>query len=216
MEEKIEHLSKAMEELTGEIRKLRAQLLETPDMNYLTPPEFGWRGLALETTEILADSTSKLSSRGITEEINQRREERGFHERTRSASVARALSDLVSKGLVTRMKAGRETFYALNPAKVIAVAGRGEDPREVIDKVFDEIKDLPEKEKEKNVAVWYSLHGPEEAPQEMKAKTDVADTKELCRLYGMPRPPEEKIKLAGIQGISLSPVETRLCIFLLR
>ena len=216
MEDKMEQLSKAMEELTGEIRKLRTQLIETPDMSYLTQPEFGWRGLALETTEVLADSRDKLSSQQITREVNERRESHGFHEMTSSASVARALTDLVSRGLVTRMKVGRETCYTLNPAKVIALAGRGKYPKKVVDQVFNDIKSLPVREKEQTKAVWYSLDGPEEAPKEMKAKIDVATTKELCNLFGMPKPPEERIKLGGTHGVSLSPVETTLHVFLLR
>ncbi len=215
MEENTERLAKAMEELTAEIRKLRAQLMETPNTN-LEPPEFGWDGLGLEATEVLADSKERISSREITKAINGRRGALGYHERTQTASVARALTALASRGLVTRMRAGRKVHYSLNPGGVSVAVGVSDDPRRAIEEAFEMIRSLPESEKESTKAVWYSLHGPEEAAQIMKQKTDLLDTKAVCELFGMPRPPRGEIRLGGVQGISLKPSETRLYVFLLR
>ena len=215
MEERMKRLENSVEELSAEIRKLMLQLLETPQVD-LSAPEFGWKGLDLEATEVLADSEEKISSREISQKVNQRREEHGFLEKTSPASVARALSALISKGIVMRTKAGREVSYFLNPSRVMAITGRGDDPKRVIDDVFNRIERLPDEEKERTDAVWYSLSGPEEAPTIFRKKTELPDTKALCKLFGMPRPPQGRISIGGIQGISLKAIETRLYVFLLR
>ncbi len=211
----MERLTTAMEELTGEIRKLRAQLMETPNTN-LEVPEFGWDGLGLEATEVLADSKGKVSSREITKAINARRQALGYHERTQTASVARALTALTSRGLVTRMRAGREVHYFLNPGGVSVAIGVDDDSRKAIDRAFEMIESLPENEKQATKAIWYSLHGPEEAVQAMKERTDLPDTRAVCELFGMARQQGNEIRLGGVQGISLKPSETKLYVFLLR
>lgn len=225
VEESMQELSKSMRELTSEIRKLRSQLIEMEesletspgtDSRDLEEPSYGWQGLSLEVTEVLASADGKISSKQIADAVNADREKFGFGTKTPSASVARTLTDLVSKGLVTRMRVGRETHYALNPARITAIRIIGSNPVKVINQVFSIIEGLPKNEKQKTAAVWYSLRGPEEAPKILKSVTNVPSTKDLCELFGMPNPPKGKISIGGVQGVSLSPVDTSLCVFHLR
>jgi hypothetical protein len=224
VEENIQELSKSMRELTLEIRKLRSQIVEMEESigtsakteRDLEELSYGWDGLSLEVTEALAGADDKLSSKQIAEAVNSDRAKFGFGTKTPSASVARTLSDLVSKGLVTRMRVGREIHYTLNPARVTAIRKVGSDPVNVINQAFATIEDLPKSVKRKTTAVWYSLRGPEDAPRVMKTATNVPSTKDLCELFGMPNPPKGKISIGGVQGVSLSSVETSLSIFHLK